>query len=314
VSDHTAGRASTLALDDDAFLATFERGGFGGDDFPHTAHLRMAWLYVTRLGPEAAIDRAAGGIRNLAKANGTPTLYHDTLTRAWVYLVAEALERTAPTDFEGFLASNPQLLDKRLLLEHYSPDVLSSSQARAAWIAPDVLPIPGAPVSSAAGDEAAAAPTVGLVDYLAAFRSVPSAVAVMAATDGVQVHGMTASSATSLSIDPPLVLVCVQRDSGILPIVRASGHFSLSFLSDRQRGVASHFASPERPAGSAQFHGIPHRAGRFGLPILTDSSAWLACDVWCEYPGGDHTIVCGLVRDASGGGAHPLLSYARQLL
>jgi hypothetical protein len=163
VSHHTAGSAASLALEDDAFLATFERGGFGGDDFPHAAHLRMAWLYVTRLGAEKAIDRAAGGIRNLAKANGQPTLYHDTLTRAWVYLVAEALERTPSADFEGFLARNPQLLDKRLLLEYYSPDVLSSSQARATWIAPDLAPILGAPESSVAA-HAGAAPSVAAAD------------------------------------------------------------------------------------------------------------------------------------------------------
>jgi flavin reductase (DIM6/NTAB) family NADH-FMN oxidoreductase RutF len=314
VTDQTASQVPSLALDDDAFIATFERGGFGGDDFPHEAHLRMAWLYVTRLGSEAAIDRAAEGIRRLAKANGVATLYHDTVTRAWVYLVAAAIAGSPSAGFMAFLASNPQLLDKRLLLEHYSPDVLSSSQARAAWVAPDVAPIPGAPESSRARGGTEAPPSVAVARYMAAFRSVPTAVAVVAATDGVNVHGMTASSVTSLSIDPPLVLVCIQRDSRSLPMIRASGHFSLSFLSDQQRDVAPHFASAHRPAGAAQFHGIPHRAGRFGLPILTEASAWLTCDLWCEYPGGDHAIVCGLVRDAFGGDAHPLLSYARQLL
>lgn len=141
---HHGGGASSFALDGDAFLATFERGGFGGDAFPHTAHLRMAWLYVTRLGPEVAIERAAAGIRALAKANGKPTLYHDTLTRAWVYLVANAITRGRSMSFDEFLAHDPRLLDKQLLLEYYSPDVLWSSQAGARWIAPDLAPIPGA--------------------------------------------------------------------------------------------------------------------------------------------------------------------------
>jgi hypothetical protein len=147
VPDQITSEFSSLRLDDDAFIATFERGGFGGDDFPHKAHIRMAWLYVTRLGPDAAIDRAAGGIRALAQANGQPTLYHDTVTRAWIYLVADAVTMSPSAGFEGFLARNSQLLDKRLLLEHYSPDVLSSEQARATWIAPDLTPIPGAPKS-----------------------------------------------------------------------------------------------------------------------------------------------------------------------
>jgi flavin reductase len=314
VTDQIASEVSSLLLDDDAFLATFERGGFGSDEFPHKAHLRMAWLYVTRFGSEAAIDRAARGIRILAEANGQANLYHDTVTRAWVYLVAAAVTRSPSASFGDFLARNPQLLDKRLLLEHYSPNLLASSPARAAWIAPDLAPIPGAPESIVAGGDAVTTPTVAAGDLVAAFRSVPTAVAVMAATDGVNVHAMTASSVTSLSVDPPLVLVCVQRDARILPMIRASKHFSLSFLSDQQREVARHFASPERPAGAAQFHGIPHRAGHFGVPILEAASAWLAWDLWCEYPGGDHAIACGLVRDAFGGGAHPLLSYAQQLL
>jgi hypothetical protein len=156
VPEHTAGKASSLLLDDDTFIAAFERGGFGGDEFPHEAHLRMAWLYVTRLGPDAAIDRAAAGIRRLAQANGRPTLYHDTLTRAWVYLVADAVTRSAAARFDDFLACNPELADKRLLLQYYSPDVLSSARARATWTAPDKAAIPGAPESSVGGSEGAA--------------------------------------------------------------------------------------------------------------------------------------------------------------
>jgi flavin reductase len=314
VPDHTTGAVSSLSLDDDEFIATFERGGFGGDAFPHKAHIRMAWLYVRRLGPELAIERAAEGIRALAQANGQPTLYHDTVTRAWVYLVADAITRSPSASFEGFMRRNPQLVDKRLLFEYYSPDVLSSAHARATWIAPDVAPIPGAPESSVAGNDVGAVPSVAAAAYRAAFGAVPTAVAVMAAADGVTVHAMTASSVTSLSLDPPLVLVCVKRDSRILPMIRGSKHFSLSFLSGEQHEVARHFASPQRAAGAAQFHGIPHRAGQFGLPILDEASAWLACDLWREYPGGDHVIVCGLVREAGGGIAHPLLSYAQQLL
>ena len=146
--DHIPGEPSSLRLPDDEFIATFERGGFSGDAFPHKAHLRMAWLYITRVGSEAAIERAAGGIRNLARATGKPTLYHDTLTRAWVYLVAAAVAKSPALDFTEFLARNPRLLDKRLLLEYYSPEALSSPQARAAWVAPDLAPIPGAPESS----------------------------------------------------------------------------------------------------------------------------------------------------------------------
>jgi hypothetical protein len=152
VTEHPAssatGEIAALAMPDDAFLATFQRGDFAGDAFPHRAHLRMAWLYVTALGPERAVQKAAAGIRNLAQHNGRPALYHDTLTRAWVYLVAATVAHHRFATFAEFIAHSPQLLDKQLLLRHYSPDVLSSARARATWIAPDLSPIPGAPPSS----------------------------------------------------------------------------------------------------------------------------------------------------------------------
>jgi hypothetical protein len=153
VAEHPTGSAAgelpALAMPDDAFLATFQRGEFAGDAFPHRAHLRMAWLYVTALGSERAVQHVAAGIRNLAQHNGRPALYHDTLTRAWVYVVATTVAHHPSATFPEFIAHNPQLLDKQLLLRHYSPDVLFSARARAAWIAPDLRPIPGAPPTSA---------------------------------------------------------------------------------------------------------------------------------------------------------------------
>jgi len=145
---HADDDVPALVMPDAEFLAVFERGGFPGNAFPHRAHLRMAWLYVTCLGPDAAIQEAADGIRNLALQNGLPTLYHDTLTRAWVYVVAAAIGHSSSGSFTGFIEENPRLLDKHLLLEHYTADVLTSAQARAAWVAPDVRPIPGAPTGS----------------------------------------------------------------------------------------------------------------------------------------------------------------------
>jgi hypothetical protein len=108
----------------------------------------MAWLFVTECGPGEAIEKAAAGIRNLAQHNGRPGLYHDTLTRAWVYVIAAGVAHSPSSTFTEFLDRSPQLLDKRLLLKHYSPDLLASPRARAGWVAPGVRPIPGAPPSS----------------------------------------------------------------------------------------------------------------------------------------------------------------------
>jgi hypothetical protein len=145
---HSGDQIPALVIPDAEFLAVFERGGFPGNGFPHRAHLRMAWLYISSLGPEQAIDKAAVGIRNLAEQNGVPTLYHDTITRAWVYAVAAAIGHSSSKTFNDFMDEHPRLLDKHLLLEHYTKEVLTSPEARAAWVAPDISPIPGAPLPS----------------------------------------------------------------------------------------------------------------------------------------------------------------------
>jgi hypothetical protein len=130
------------SMTDEEFLATFERGGFSAVEFPHRAHLRMAYLYIRQLGPASAADRLTTGIRRLAAAHGHVDRYHETLTRAWVDVVALAMARTRAETFEELLARHPELLDKHLLLAHYSREVLFSAQARAQWVAPDLVPIP----------------------------------------------------------------------------------------------------------------------------------------------------------------------------
>jgi hypothetical protein len=138
---------SSLDLDDDAFLDMFERGIIGAQDFPHRAHVRMAWLYVQRFGAEEAGERAARGITVLAASHGHPTLYHDTLTRAWVQIVAVAVSTSRVTEFDGLIAEHPELLDKSLPLRHYSPERLWSQEARDRFVPPDVREFPrhGAP-------------------------------------------------------------------------------------------------------------------------------------------------------------------------
>jgi hypothetical protein len=132
-------------LDDEAFLAAFERGTIPARGFRHRHHLRMAWLYLTRDDDDGtAVERACAGIWRMAAAHGAPQKYHHTVTRAWMELVAHHV-RLAPDaeTFDDFLATAPRLLDKRLLTSHYSSAVLASRPARSGWVAPDLRPIPG---------------------------------------------------------------------------------------------------------------------------------------------------------------------------
>lgn len=126
-------------MTDDAFLARFEAGRL--DSFTHRDHLRVAFAYARRGGVEHAIERARSGLRHFTAAHGETERYHDTLTTAWARIIAHhALAHTG--GFETFLAANPRLLDRELLLAHYSHERLFSDAARARFVEPDLLALP----------------------------------------------------------------------------------------------------------------------------------------------------------------------------
>ncbi len=132
---------SVLGLDDDELLDRFERCDLP-DGFPHAAHLRVAWIHVDRHGAAEGAARVTAGIRRLAAEAGTPDRYHETMTRAWVELVASAAEAYPAADSRSFLAAVPELLDKGLLARHYSAERLA--QGRTRFVEPDLAPLAGA--------------------------------------------------------------------------------------------------------------------------------------------------------------------------
>lgn len=117
-------------------------------------------------------------------------------------------------------------------------------------------------------------------------------------------HGMTANSFASVSLDPPLVLICIDRDAVMHRSLDASGHFGVSVLTTQQEDVARHFSNRWRPLGAAQFEAVDWRPGRHtGAPLITGALAAFECEQWRAYDGGDHTIfigkVLGLDRDSA---------------
>jgi flavin reductase len=109
-------------------------------------------------------------------------------------------------------------------------------------------------------------------------------------------HGMTANSFTSVSIDPPLVLVCIGRDAIMHRHLEEAGHFGVSVLAEHQEDVARHFANRWRPLGSAQFETVGwHPGPETGVPLITGALALFECEQWRAYDGGDHTIFLGKV-------------------
>ncbi|GAA3865728.1 flavin reductase family protein [Streptomyces sedi] len=125
-------------------------------------------------------------------------------------------------------------------------------------------------------------------------------------------HGMTANSFTSVSLDPPLVLVCVDRGALMHASLESHAHFGLSVLSSRQEPVARHFADRRRPLGAAQFDTVDWFPGRAtGVPLIRDALVTLECAVWRGYAGGDHTIYVGrLLTLTDGPEAEALLFHA----
>jgi len=123
--------------------------------------------------------------------------------------------------------------------------------------------------------------------------------------------GMTASSFTSVSLDPPLVLVCVAHSAHSFPAIRDGGRFAVNILSLEQETISRRFATAPVVRGAEKFEGLHYRAGTLGIPLLEDAHAHLECTTLHTYPAGDHTIFVGQVEALSshGEGPGPLLYY-----
>jgi hypothetical protein len=113
------------------------RGRFG-----HREHLELAWSYLTRHDPAGVHLAVRDAIRHVAALHEAPDKYHETITRFWIHLVAIHRAGSQAQSFAEFLATNPRLLDGRLLRHHYSAELLGSEGARTGWSTPDLRPLP----------------------------------------------------------------------------------------------------------------------------------------------------------------------------
>lgn len=116
--------------------------------------------------------------------------------------------------------------------------------------------------------------------------------------------GMTVSSFTSVSLDPPLVLFCAKEGSKTMAEVQENGHFAVNFLRDDQKDLCYQFAGKSE---GDKFKDVAFQEGRaFGDPLLNGSIANLECKLHTMYPGGDHMIVIGQVVGMSRTPEHDL--------
>ena len=108
--------------------------------------------------------------------------------------------------------------------------------------------------------------------------------------------GMTAQSFSSLSLDPPLVLVCVDKNASMLPLLKETAAFTVNVLADTDSDLSNFFASSKRPPPPHQFDDAPHTLGVTGQPRLACATTVFDCRVHEVLEGGDHEIVVGLVE------------------
>jgi flavin reductase (DIM6/NTAB) family NADH-FMN oxidoreductase RutF len=138
------------------------------------------------------------------------------------------------------------------------------------------------------------------------FGAFATGVTVITTKDGAgKPFGLTANSYTSLSLDPPLVLVCVDKKVDCYACFEQSKIFVVNILSEGQDQLSTRFATK----GIEKFEGVAIRQGNLGAPLLEGAVAHIECTLVSAYEGGDHTIYVGEVQAASASGDRPLLFF-----
>ena len=152
-------------------------------------------------------------------------------------------------------------------------------------------------------------PVVDAVDFRNAMARFASGVTVVTPRDADgRPHGFTASAFSSLSLDPPLVLVCLEKQAQSYPAFMAATHMAISILAADQADLAWHFARKQ----ADKFAGVATVPGAVtGLPLLPGAVVHLECRITGRLDGGDHTILVEVLR-AETAEREPLLHYNRQ--
>jgi flavin reductase (DIM6/NTAB) family NADH-FMN oxidoreductase RutF len=134
-----------------------------------------------------------------------------------------------------------------------------------------------------------------IVDPLAMRRAIgrfATGVAVVTALDDGQPHGMTVNSLTSVSLEPPLLLVCLTTGARTTDAVISDGRFAVNILGARQEEIALRFAR----RGADHFAGLPLSYGEHRIPVVPEALAHLECTVDRHLEAGDHVVVFGRVE------------------
>lgn len=131
-------------MTDDEFLASFRACTLPPEQFNHAGHIRLAWIHLQRHGFGQAVDGTCSGIRAYAAHLGAADKFHATITVALMHLMrAGGGADTGMSWYQFVNANQPLMHDARACVaRHYSAQLLSSDAARAAFVAPDLAPLP----------------------------------------------------------------------------------------------------------------------------------------------------------------------------
>ena len=138
----------------------------------------------------------------------------------------------------------------------------------------------------------------------------PSGVVVVSAHHGTGYRGLTASSLVSISAEPPMVMVGLEREATTTAAVIEGRAFNVSVLARAQEFLADRFAG-RAPAVDPDWREIPHRLGTNGIPLIEGCTAWLECSLAAVHSAGDHEICVGNVEVAIQGSGDPLILWDR---
>jgi len=144
--------------------------------------------------------------------------------------------------------------------------------------------------------------------YRSAIGHFATGVAVVTCAGPEGPAGLTTNAVSSVSLDPVLLLVCFENTSRTLEVVRAARRFAVNVLRAGQEDLAAVFAS--KRLQREKFEAVTHRI-EYGLPVLDDALAWLACDLRELHPAGDHTIGIGAVTNVTADRAGDPLVFFR---
>lgn len=138
-----------------------------------------------------------------------------------------------------------------------------------------------------------------------------SGVSVVTTREDDLLYGLTVSSFASVSLDPPLVSICISNGNRAAGMIEGSGWFAVAVLSSEQEDASNYFARRGREPTEG-FVEIDGTWTESGLPIVKDAMAWVVCDVHQAVPAGDHTLFIGAVREAGADPTREPLLYWRR--